>query len=97
MSYRMKITLADPTVAQLEALAEQRGEPASRVAAQMISVEIADRKDPHRRRTSAETPAPAENPDPDRRAPWIEPFLDYKQWRALMWGLDCRPLRPLSP
>jgi hypothetical protein len=82
----MKITLADPTVAQLEALAEQRGEPASRVAAQMISAEIADRKDPHRTRTSAETPAPAENPDPDRRAPWIEPFLDYKQWRALMWG-----------
>ena len=32
MSYRMKITLPDPTMAQLEALAEQRGEPASRSA-----------------------------------------------------------------
>ncbi len=32
MSYRMKITLPDPIVTQLEALAEQRGEPAARVA-----------------------------------------------------------------
>jgi hypothetical protein len=27
MSYRMKITLPDPTMTQLEALAEQRGNP----------------------------------------------------------------------
>ena len=67
----MKITLADPTVVQLEALAEQRGEPASRVAAQMIAAEIEDRKDAHRTRGSAAASAPTENPDPDRRAPWI--------------------------
>jgi hypothetical protein len=70
----------------LEALAEQRGEPASRVAAQMIATELEDKKDLHRARTSAAASAPTENTDPDRRAPWIEPFLDYKQWRAPMWG-----------
>jgi hypothetical protein len=46
MSYRMKITLPDPTMAQLEALAEQRGEPASRIAAQMVCAGLAEGKDP---------------------------------------------------
>jgi hypothetical protein len=68
MSYRMKITLPDPTMTQLEALAEQRGEPASRIAAQMICAELADggtlvgtipRSRRHRRRrTRTRTGAP---------------------------------------
>ncbi len=36
MSHRMKITLPNPTMARLQALAEERGEPASRIAAQMV-------------------------------------------------------------
>ncbi len=84
MSYRMKITLPDPTRAQLEALAEQRGEPASRVAAQMICAEIADGKAPQRKH--AAVPATTQEDDPDRRAPWIEPLFDYREWRTQMWG-----------
>jgi hypothetical protein len=86
MSYRMKITLPDPTMAQLEILAEQRGEPASRIAAQMICTEIADRKDPRRTHAQVLTPVPAEDHDPDRRAPWIEPFIGHQEWRTQMWG-----------
>jgi hypothetical protein len=85
MSYRIKITLPDPTMAQLEALAELRGEPASRVAAQLICAEILAGRDP--KRTLAATPVPVpKEPDPDRRAPWIEPFYDRQEWRAMMWG-----------
>jgi hypothetical protein len=86
MSYRMKITLPDPTMTQLEALAEQRGEPASRIAAQMICAGIADGKDPQREHSSISMSSPAENPDPDRRAPWIEPFLGDPEWRSHMRG-----------
>lgn len=86
MSYRIKITLPDPTMDQLETLAEQRGEPASRVAAQLICAEIMAGSDT--KRTHVTTPAPAlkEKADPDRRAPWIEPYYDRQDWRAVMWG-----------
>jgi hypothetical protein len=88
MSYRMKITLPDPTMARLQALAEERGEPMSRIAAHMVCAEAADRKDPHR--THGPTPAslPTEDPDLDldRRAPWIEPLFGDPRWRAEMWG-----------
>jgi hypothetical protein len=84
MSYRMKITLPDPTMAQLEALAEQRGEPASRVAAQLICAEILAGIDPKRTHVTTLAPAPKEETDPDRRAPWIEPYYDRQDWRAVM-------------
>lgn len=86
ISYRIKITLPDPTMAQLEALAEQRGEPASRVASQLICAEIMAGRDPKRTLAAAPVPVPKEEPDPDRRARWIEPFYDRQEWRALMWG-----------
>jgi hypothetical protein len=86
MSYRLKITLPDPTMAQLEALAEQRGEPASRVATQLICAEILAGRDPKRTLAATPVPVPKEEPAPDRRAPWIEPFYDRQEWRALMWG-----------
>jgi hypothetical protein len=86
MSYRIKITLPDPTMDQLEALAEQRGEPASRVAAQLICAEIMAGSDPKRTHLPTLAPAPKEETDPDRRAPWIEPYYDRQDWRAVMWG-----------
>jgi hypothetical protein len=84
MSYRMKITLPDPTMAQLEALAEQRGEPASRVAAQMVCAGLAEGKDPRRDDSSISASSPATAPD--RNAPWIEPVLGDSEWRSYMWG-----------
>jgi hypothetical protein len=53
MSYRMKITLPDPIVTQLEALAEQRGEPAARVATKMIEAGLAEGERPSTRRVSS--------------------------------------------
>ncbi len=86
MSYRMKITLPDPTMAQLETLAEQRGEPASRVAAQMVCAGIAEGKDLRRDHASISASPPTEAPDSDRHAPWIEPVLCDPEWRSVMWG-----------
>ncbi len=86
MSYRMKITLPDPTMTQLEVLAERRGEPASRVAAQMVSAGIADGKDLQRAQASISASPPTEAPDSDRHAPWIEPVLGDPEWRSVMWG-----------
>jgi hypothetical protein len=84
MSYRMKITLPDPTMAQLEALAERRGEPVSRVAAQMVCAGLAEGKDPRRDDSSISASSPATAPD--RNAPWIEPVLGDPEWRSYMWG-----------
>jgi len=86
MSYRMKITLPDPTMAQLETLAEQRGEPASRVAAQMVCAGLAEGRDPRRDHASISASPPTEAPDSDRHAPWIEPVLGDPEWRSVMWG-----------
>jgi hypothetical protein len=63
MSYRMKITLPDPTMAQLEALAEQRGEPASRIASQMVCAGLAEGKDSRRDDSSISASSPATAPD----------------------------------
>jgi hypothetical protein len=84
MSYRMKITLPDPTMAQLETLAEQRGEPVSRIAAQMVCAGIAEGNDPRRSASSISASSPATAPD--RNAPWIEPVLGDPEWRSYMWG-----------
>ena len=93
MSYRMKITLPDPIMAQLEALAEQRGEPASRIAAQMVCAGLAEGKDPRRDDSSITASSPATAPD--RNAPWIEPVLGDPEWRSYMWGSIVALVRPL--
>ncbi|HSZ70817.1 MAG TPA: hypothetical protein VK756_10705 [Solirubrobacteraceae bacterium] len=80
----MKITLPDPTMAQLEILAEQRGEPASRIATQMVCTGLAEGKDPRRDDSSISASSPATVPD--RNAPWIEPVLGDSEWRSYMWG-----------
>ena len=80
----MTITLPDPTMARLETLAEQRGEPASRIAAQMVCAGLAEGKDPRRDDSSISASSPATAPD--RNAPWIEPVLGDPEWRSYMWG-----------
>lgn len=98
MSYRMKITLPDPIVVQFEDLAAQRGEPISRIALQMVSSEIAKRTGVSHEQTLT-LGGSALNLGPDRRAAWIEPFLDLR-WRVEMWGsivaLHARYPRALS-
>jgi hypothetical protein len=86
MSYRMKITLPDPTMAQLQQLATSNGEPVSRVAAHMVCNQVASLD------TAGRNPVPTQelpatyDDDPDRRAPWIEPFMGDQAWRLQMWG-----------
>jgi hypothetical protein len=70
----------------LEVLAEQRGEPASRIAAQMVCAGIADGKGLQRDHVSISASPPTEAPDSDRHAPWIEPVLGDPEWRSIMWG-----------
>ncbi len=86
MSYRMKITLPDPIMAHLEELATSNGEPVSRVAARMVCNEIAGLDGAGRGPVPApELPATYDD-DPDRRAPWIEPFMGDPEWKSQMWG-----------
>jgi hypothetical protein len=86
MSYRMKITLPDPIMAQLEELATSNGEPVSRVAARMVCNEIAGLDGAGRGPVSAPELPGTYDDDPDRRAPWIEPFMGDPEWRSQMWG-----------
>ncbi len=86
MSRRIKMTLPDPLVAQLEALAEARGEPTSRVAAQLVCAEIEKRIGEQTGQAIVPFVETAVAPDMDRRAPWIEPFYDQEEWRTQMWG-----------
>jgi hypothetical protein len=86
MSYRMKITLPDPIVTQLGALAEQRGEPAARVAAKMIEAALAEGERPPTQRVSSPARSLPARSEPDERPPWLEPYGGDSRWRALMWG-----------
>jgi hypothetical protein len=85
MSYRMKITVPDNTATQLEALAEQRGEPVARVATRMIETALAGGESPQRSVASVAQRPPATSV-PDQRSPWLEPYGGDRGWRALMWG-----------
>jgi hypothetical protein len=81
----MKITLPNPRVAQLEALAEERGEPVARVAARMIEAALAG-GEPHQGRVSTpERRLPARTA-PDQRPPWLEPYGGDREWRVLIWA-----------
>ena len=86
MSYRIKITLPNPIADQLDTIAEQRAEPASRVAAKMIEAELQRQDEPRQDRGSSSAQRPRTAPDPDRRPPWLEPYGGDSEWRAHMWG-----------
>ncbi|MGA9314192.1 MAG: recombinase family protein [Solirubrobacteraceae bacterium] len=40
----------------------------------------------HRPHRPVRVPVAKDEPDQDRRTPWIEPYYDQQQWQALMWG-----------
>jgi hypothetical protein len=83
MSYRMKITLPDPTMAQLETLAEQRRTGVPHRSADGLH-RARRGKGPRRDDSSISASSPATAPD--RNAPWIEPVLGDPEWRSYMWG-----------
>lgn len=87
MSRRMKITLPDPLMTQLRALAANNGEPVSRTAARMVCDGLADRHAAHGNHENTSTPMVLnDDSDFDRHAPWIEPIMGDPQWKARMWG-----------
>lgn len=86
MSHRMKITLPDPLMAQLQELAANTGEPVSRVATRMVCDGLAERHAAHGNHTNTSTPMVLDDSDFDRHAPWIEPFMGDPEWKAQMWG-----------
>jgi hypothetical protein len=87
MSRRMKITLPDPLMTQLRALAANNGEPVSRVAARMVCDGLADRHAVHGNHENTSTPMVLDDDsDFDRHAPWIEPIMGDPQWKVRMWG-----------
>ena len=91
MSRRLKITLPDGLAAQLDELAANTGEPAARLAGQMVREGITEATASGQVRAPRVSSAPAalealENEEPDQRAPWLEPYGGDREWRSWMWG-----------
>ncbi|MGH2903676.1 MAG: hypothetical protein ACRDK7_08855 [Solirubrobacteraceae bacterium] len=91
MSRRLKITLPEAIAAQLDELAANTGEPAARLAGQMVRDGIAEAAASGQVRARRARPAPAvlqapEDDTSDQRAPWLEPYGGDPQWRKWMWG-----------
>jgi hypothetical protein len=89
MDRRVRITLPEPVVRRLEAIAEDADEPVSRVAAQFVRQgleELGTGGDgtPARRELFARRAA--ERRSPGERAPWLEPYGGDREWRSRMWG-----------
>ncbi len=95
MSRRIKITLPDPLVAQLEALAEERGEPTSRVAAQLCSLRSRSEQASNLERRSCPQSVPQRTPTRivTRRG---SNRYSTRGVAQLDVGLDRRVVRPLS-
>jgi hypothetical protein len=79
MSRRLKITLPDGLAAQLDELAANTGEPAARLAGQMVRQGIAEavasgQARPSRAKLAPVLPAAPEDEEPEQRAPWLEPY-----------------------
>jgi hypothetical protein len=85
MSYRMKITLSDTAMAELERRAGDVGEPVARVAARIVVAQITENGSATRSTSAASTYDDTEA-DLDRHAPWIEPVMGDPAWRRQMWG-----------
>jgi hypothetical protein len=85
MSYRMKITLSDTAMAELERRAGDAGEPVARVAARIVAAQITENGSATSGISTASTFEETEA-DLDRHAPWIEPIMGDPAWRKQMWG-----------
>jgi len=88
MSYRLKITLPIALAEQLNELAASTGEPAARLAAQMVRNGLAETRaskhahTPHADTVDLDTPE-----DQDAfRASWLEPYGGDREWSMWMWG-----------
>jgi hypothetical protein len=83
--------LPDGLATQLDELAANAGEPAARLAGQMVRQGVAEavvsgQVRPPRARPAPAAPDPAENENPDQRAPWLQPYGGDREWRSWMWG-----------
>src|ERR1700678_2685130 len=91
MSRRLKITLPDTLASQLDELAANIGEPAARLAGQMVRHGIAEaaasgQVHQPRVRPAAVPLGASEEEESGRRAPWLEPYGGDAEWRSWMWG-----------
>lgn len=91
MSRRLKITLPETVAVQLDELVATTGEPAARLAGQMVRGGIADAAAGGHVRAQLARPAPAlhnapEDEEPNQRAPWLAPYGGDREWRSWMWG-----------
>jgi hypothetical protein len=83
MSRRLKITLPDVLAVQLDELAANTGEPAARLAGQMVRHGIAEAAasgkvhPPRAREITVALGAPEEGAS-DRRPPWLEPYAEMQ-------------------
>jgi hypothetical protein len=91
MSRRLKITLPENIASQLDELAANTGEPAARLAGQIVRHGITEATANGQVRPPHVAPAPVvleapEGEESDRRAPWLEPYGGDPEWRSWMWG-----------
>src|ERR1700684_2683045 len=91
MSRRLKVTLPDTLALQLDELAANTGEPAARLAGQMVRDGIAEaaasgQVHQPRTRPAAGALGASEEEESDRRPPWLEPYGGDAEWRSWMWG-----------
>jgi hypothetical protein len=91
MSRRLKITLPEAVATQLDELVANTGEPAARLAGQMVRQGIAEAASgedvrPPRVELASVLPDAPENGEPNQRAPWLEPYGGDREWRSWMWG-----------
>jgi hypothetical protein len=87
MSYRLKITLPIALAEQLNELAASTGEPAARLAAQMVRNGLAETRTSGHTSHSTATVALDTPEDQDAfRASWLEPYGGDREWSMWMWG-----------
>jgi len=86
MTQRLKITISDTEMAELQRRGELEGVPVARVAAAYVGQRVGD--EPWRDTPASTGPALIDEHDlgADRCAPWIEPVAGDAAWRREMWG-----------
>jgi hypothetical protein len=85
MSQRVQIVLADPVALQLRELAAGADTPASTLAAQLVTTEIARAVKSGKVRPLRPAPVLVAGKGSER-APWLEPYGGDPGWRQQMWG-----------
>ena len=87
MSYRIQVTIADDVADELDRCAEMAGQPASRIAATLITLALTSHTN-----TARHDPTPARSRGAERAATrppsWIEPIApdERRAWRSELWA-----------